>query len=70
MVVNHDLILELKRRKEKMEKKTVKVKKESMNIRVMRDMIKIGEEQCRFRKKGSEIILSLVRVVRDHFVPC
>ena len=51
-----------------MEKKTVKVKKKSMNVRVMRDMIKIGEEQCRFRIKGLGIILSLVRVVR--IVPC
>ena len=53
-----------------MEKKIVKVKKESMNVRIMRDMMKIGKEQCRFRIKGSGIILSLVRVVRDHFVLC
>ena len=53
-----------------MEKKTVKVKKESMNVRVMRDMIKIREERCLFRIKGSGIILSLVRVVSNHFVPC
>ncbi|KAL4316976.1 hypothetical protein AHAS_Ahas15G0338900 [Arachis hypogaea] len=42
--LHHGLILELKRRKEKMEKKTVKVKKESTNVKVIRDMMKIGGE--------------------------
>ncbi|KAL4365442.1 hypothetical protein AHAS_Ahas07G0106500 [Arachis hypogaea] len=33
--LHHGLILELKRRKKKIEKKTKKVKKESMNVRVI-----------------------------------
>ncbi|KAL4275727.1 hypothetical protein AHAS_Ahas20G0136100 [Arachis hypogaea] len=40
--LHHDLILELKRKKKKMEKKTVK--KESMNVRVMQDMMEIRGE--------------------------
>lgn len=42
-------MLKLKRRNEKMEKKTVKVKKKIMNVRVIRDMMEIREERYRFR---------------------
>ena len=51
-----------------MEKKTVKVKNESINVTVMQDMMKTEKEQCHFRTKGLEIILSPIRVIRDYFV--